>query len=61
MSAGPEDSDAGKVEQALRRHASSADFRRDLTRLPQFRVDQQVPDRLLRLLGQIEKAERRFR
>ena len=62
MSAGREEIDARKaVEHALRRQASSADVRRDVSRLPQFRVDQDLPERFSRLLGEIERVERRYR
>lgn len=62
MSAGREDNEAGKaVEQALRRQASSAEFRRDIARLPQFRVEDELPEQLADLLGQIDRAERRYR
>jgi hypothetical protein len=60
MSAGRDETNGGKaVEQALRRQASSAEFRRDLTRMPQFRIETDLPDDLIQLLGQIERAERR--
>jgi hypothetical protein len=62
MSAGNEKIEPGKaVEQALRRRASSADNRRDLTRMPQFRVENDMPESLARLLGEIDRAERSFR
>jgi hypothetical protein len=62
MSVGNEKSEPGKaVEQALRRRASSADNRRDLTRMPQFRVEKDMPDKLAFLLGQIDRAERSYR
>ena len=54
--------EAGKaVAQALRRRAISSDNRRDLTRLPQFRVEQDLPAELSALLGQLDRAERRYR
>ncbi len=60
MSAGRDEQSGGKaVEHALRRQASNSDFRRDLTRMPQFRVETDLPDDLVQLLGQIERAERR--
>ncbi|MBX3532402.1 MAG: hypothetical protein KF849_17500 [Rhizobiaceae bacterium] len=49
------------MEQALRRQASSAEFRRDIARLPQFRVEDELPEQLADLLGQIDRAERRYR
>ncbi len=62
MSAGSEQNEAGKaVELALRRQASSGDSRRDLGRLPQFRVERQLPEHLACLLGEIDRAERRYR
>ena len=62
MSAGREEIEPGKaVEQALRRRASSADNRRDVSRLPQFRIDDDMPERLALLLGQLERSERSFR
>lgn len=62
MSAVHEEIEPGKaVEQALRRQASSADVRRDISRMPQFKVESGLPDRLARLLGQLERSERRYR
>ena len=49
------------LEKALRRRAASADNRRDLNRMPQFRVDSDLPDQLRVLLGRLDRAERSFR
>ncbi len=61
MSGGYEDVDADKaVAQALRRQASNSEIRRDVSRLPQFRVEKDLPARFARLLGELDKVERRY-
>lgn len=60
MTVGPEENDAVKaMARALRRQASSADNRRDLARLPQFKVEVALPHRLASLLEEMKRIERR--
>lgn len=62
MSVGRDEKEARKaVEQALRRQAANAEFRRDIARLPQFHVESELPEQLASLLGEIDRAERRYR
>lgn len=62
MSAGHEEINGGAaLEQALRRIASSGEIRRDMMRLPQFRVQRELPEELSLLLLRLEIAENRRR
>ncbi len=46
-----------KIARELRRQATTSDNRRRLQQLPQFRVEQDLPDRLRSLLQKLEGEE----
>ena len=52
-------SDAANDSAALHRHLTSRENRRHLARMPLFRTDEELPDRLAGLLDQIDEADRR--
>lgn len=46
---------------AQRRHAAAVETRRNLQGLPQFQIEEDLPQRLRQLLTQLEQHERRAR
>lgn len=49
----------GSIARELRRQAGSPENRRHLQQLPQFRVEQELPDRLRSLLRELDDGEGR--